>query len=145
MASTQSEVLETTRIDYVFKCFYITSLDWWRQWRMYYRWYIPLNKPIRGQGFRSAVSARRRNYIFYFGIGVFKIKYILYHLSNRYFNILGSMSDRYFELMFIYKGVLWFEIYRKSFHGNKLNFIGWLQYLHIFANENIADYNLREY
>ena len=34
---------------------------------------------------------------------------------------------------------------RKSMHGNKLNFIGWLQYLHIFVNEKIADNNLLDY
>ena len=32
-----------------------------------------------------------------------------------------------------------FLMYSKSMHGNKLNFIGWLQYLHIFVNEKIAD------
>ena len=60
---------------------------------------------------------------FGFGMGVLKIKYLLYRLSNRYLYIICSMFDSYFTLLFIYKGVLWFVIYRKSIHGNKLNLI----------------------
>ena len=33
-------------------------------------------------------------------------------------------------------------MYSKSIHGNKLNFIEWFQYLHIFVNEKIADNNI---
>ena len=75
------------------------------------------------------------------GGGVLKSKYLLYHLSIRYRNILCTILDSYFILMFIYTDVLWFLMYSKSIHGNKLNFIEWLQYLHIFINEKIADNN----
>ena len=76
---------------------------------------------------------------FELGVGVFKIKYLLNHLSNRFLKALCSTCDSYFILLYINQGWLWFVIDRKSIHGNKFNFIGWLQYLHIFVNEKIAD------